>query len=177
MERPIEASVTLAEPLRHVRAALGAQPGIVVAASAPDWRESGPYDGALAIEIGDGTRVVQTLTCDLGPSARDGDTVVLPVQWQPTSHAHVLPAFAGQFELTAAPPGTRLVLRGTYTIPLGPAGRVGDRVAGRRLAQRVLDGHLEAVAERIDQAAQEAAAAALKAPDPDDGPGPENYLG
>lgn len=175
MERAIEASVRLAEPLRHVRTALTEQPGILVAAltitGGPDGSR---FDAMLAIEIGDGTRVEQAVVGDLGGPEWTGETLVLPVRWHPATHEHVLPAFEGAFELTPEPPGTRLCLRGAYTVPLGTAGRVGDRIAGRRLAQRVLDHHLETVATHLDDAARHASQRPGAGPG---GFGSENYIG
>lgn len=160
MEHAIETSARLTAPLRHVRTVVTEEPGILVAADATaSGRGGGPFSGALAMDIGDGTKVEQAVVGELGPPLWADDALVVPVRWQPASHEHLLPAFAGEFELTASPTGTRLVLRGLYTIPLGPAGRVGDRVVGRRVAQRVLDGHLESVAARLDEAARHGAAA------------------
>ena len=143
--------------------------GLLVAAGTTADR----FESSLAIEIGSGTQVQQAIAGEVGPTAWTDDALVVPVQWQPTSHAHLLPAFEGQFELTADPPGTRMLLRGAYTVPLGPAGRVADWAAGRRLAQRVLTRHLESVAERIDQEARSAAASEQEQP----GPASENFLG
>lgn len=166
----------LTEPLRHVRTVLAEEPGILVAAdTTASGRGGGPFKGALAMEIGDGTKLEQALEGELGPLAWADDALVLPVRWQPASHEHLLPAFAGEFELTTQPAGTRLVLRGLYTVPLGPAGRVGDRVAGRRLAQRVLDGHLESVGVRLDEAARHAAAVAQERSGP--ALAPETFIG
>ena len=174
MEHAIEASVHVAEPLRHVRAALTRDVGFLVAGETtadPQGRDR--FESSLAVEIGSGTQVQQAIVGELGPMAWADDALVVPVQWQPASHAHVLPAFAGEFELTAEPPGTRVLLRGAYTVPLGPAGRIGDWAAGRRLAQRVLARHLDSVAERIEK---EVSDAAVSEQEPH-GPGSENFLG
>lgn len=180
MEHAIEASVRLTEPLRHVRAALTEEPGILVAADiAAGGRGRERFDGALAIELQGGTKVQQALVGELGPSVWTDDVLVLPVEWKPASHEHLLPTFVGEFECTADHPGCRLVLRGSYTVPLGPAGAVGDHLAGRRVAQRVLDDHLVLVAKRLDEAARRTGAAARERSPAgsDEGPGPENYIG
>ena len=175
MERAIEASVRLAEPLRHVRTALTEQPGILVAADRITGGVDGSeFDSVLAVDIGDGTKVEQAVAGALGVLSWTGATLVLPVRWHPATHEHLLPSFAGAFELIGDPPGTRLTLGGTYTIPLGPAGRVGDRIAGHRLAQRVLDHHLDAVAARLDDAARHASERPGAGPE---GFGSENYIG
>jgi hypothetical protein len=174
VEHAIEASVHLAEPLGHVRAALARDVSCLVAAgTTADRLGRGRFESSLAVEIASGTQVQQAIVGEVGPMAWTDEALVVAVQWQPASHAHVLPAFAGEFELTAEPPGTRLLLRGAYTVPLGPAGRVVDWTAGRRLAQRVLTKHLESVAERIDQEARDGAASEQEPL----GPGSENFLG
>ncbi|MGK2948524.1 MAG: hypothetical protein ACSLFP_08110 [Acidimicrobiales bacterium] len=176
MEHAIEASVLLSEPMRHVQAALNEVPGILVGAEMGALGPGGdPFDGVLAVEVGGTTQVQQRVVGDLGPARSDPGGMTLPVRWEPAGHQHLLPAFAGTFEVTPQPPGTRLVLRGSYTVPLGPAGRLGDRVGGRRLAQRVVDHHLEAAGARLDAAARRVHD--RSAPEPEDGPGSENFLG
>ena len=174
MEHAVEASVCLSEPLRHVRLALTRDLGLLVAARTtadPSGRDR--FESALAVEITSGTEVRQAIVGELGPAAWADGALVVPVLWRPAGHEHVLPGFAGEFELTTEPPGTRLVLRGAYTAPLGPVGRVGDWAAGRRVAARVLVGHLKWVAERIGGAARDAAASAQERL----GPASENFIG
>jgi hypothetical protein len=90
----------------------------------------------------------------------------------------MFPTFAGEIVASAERPGVRLTLRGTYTVPLGWLGRVGDSVAGRKLAHRVLDDHMERVAERLDEAVgRQAARIAQPSAELVDGPGSENFIG
>ena len=174
VEHAIEASAHLAEPLRRVRAALARDVGLLMSTGTSADRLGGDrFESSLAIEVGSGTQVQQAIVGEVGPMEWVDDTVVVAVQWDPASHPHLLPAFSGRFELTADPPGTRVLLRGAYTVPLGPAGRVADWAAGRRLAHRVLTRHLESVAQRIDQEARGEAAAEQEQP----GPATENFLG
>ena len=174
VEHAVEASAHLAEPLGHVRAALTRDLGFLVASETvvdPTGRDR--FESFLAVEIGSGTQVQQAIVGEVGPMAWTGDGVVVSVRWQPASHTHILPVFAGEFEFTADPPGSTVLLRGAYTVPLGPAGHVVDWAAGARLAERVLARHLESVAERIDQEARRSAASEQEQV----GPGPENFLG
>jgi hypothetical protein len=174
VEHAVEASVHLAERLGHVRAALTRDVGLLVASGAvADATGRDRFESSLAVEVGSGTHVQQAIVGEVGPMTTRDDAVVVAVQWQPASHVHLLPAFAGEFELTADPPGTRVVLRGAYTVPLGPAGRVVDWAAGRRLAHRVLAKHLESVAERIDKKARHVAASRQEPA----GPGSDYFLG
>jgi hypothetical protein len=174
VEHAIEAFVHLAEPLSRVRAAVTRDVGVLVAsATTDDGGGRARFQTSLAIEIGAGTQVQQAIVGELGPLSRTEDALVVAARWEPVSHTHLLPAFAGAFELTADPPGTRLLLRGSYTVPLGPAGRVADWAAGRRLAKRVLTGHLDAVAVRLHA---ELLHAAPSEQEPSV-PGSEYYLG
>jgi len=174
MEHAVEASVCLAEPLRRVRPTLTRDLGLLVAArTTADPSGHHPFESALAVEITSGTRVQQAIVGELGPATWADGALVVPVGWHPASHEHVLPAFAGEFELTEEAPGTRLLLRGAYTVPLGPAGRAGDWAAGRRLARRVLVTHLEWIAERIDDAAR----AGPSEQEVQTSPSSENFIG
>lgn len=93
----------------------------------------------------------------------------------------MFPSFVGEVAVSEARPGTVLVLRGTYTVPLGWIGRPGDVVAGRRLAHRVLCDHMDAVATLVDAAVtrQAASVGARRADAAPDGLalGPENFIG
>ncbi len=48
---------------------------------------------------------------------------------------------------------SRLTVRGIYTVPLGPVGRFGDGVIGRRLARQSLIAFVEGLAGRLDREA------------------------
>jgi len=164
-------------PIHRARAALAASPGILVATDLPALgADPLPFEGALEVDLGATSGVRQDVTGELGPMTWDARHLTVAVHWEPTAHPHLLPTFVGFFEVMAEPPGSRLTLRGAYTVPLGPAGRVGDRVAGGRVAQRVLDHRLEDVARRLVDAAR-----AIEPEPPeagiDPGTGSENYLG
>jgi hypothetical protein len=150
MEQAIEASVGLRAPLGRVRAVLTDAPG-VVATTAPtnDERRARRFTSDLVIDLGAGTRAQQEVVVQIGLPVSTTHEILLPVHWEPTGHQHVLPTFEGELVATSGRPGTQLVLRGRYTVPLGWLGRFGDSVAGRRLARKVLGAYLEAVGERL----------------------------
>jgi hypothetical protein len=75
----------------------------------------------------------------------------VPLHWQAWGRERLFPVFDG--ELRAAPVGpaaTTVVVSGTYSVPLGPVGRFGDGLIGRRLARQSLTAFLEDAARRID---------------------------
>jgi hypothetical protein len=81
--------------------------------------------------------------------------VVLPLRWRASGRDRLFPVFDGRLEATAAPGGAGTVLSvvGVYTVPLGPVGRFGDGLIGRRLARQSLTAFLEDAARRIDAGA------------------------
>ena len=62
-----------------------------------------------------------------------------------------LPNFRGTLRFRARTISeTRLLLGGVYTPPLGPAGKLFDRIAGHRLARATLAGILEELARNLE---------------------------
>lgn len=157
MEQAIETSVILQAPVGRVRRVLAEDPGIVVAAAGEGTRRS-RFQAVLSLDLGAGAAVQQEVIATVGPAAAAGGGFVLPLSWRPVGHERVFPSFVGEVVVSEARPGTVLVLRGTYTVPLGWVGRLGDAVAGRRLAHRVLTTHMDAVAQRLGEAVARQAA-------------------
>lgn len=91
-----------------------------------------------------------TLTVGGATSTEDG--IAVPLSWEAADHPTLFPTFRGELVVTPSVAGTRLQLIGTYCVPLGPLGRFGDGVLGRRFVQRSLHALLEDIAGRIDDA-------------------------
>ena len=146
MERTIEASTTVRASIHDFQVMLLFDPGRlvgVVDGSSDELRAT------LTVQAGTGPSVHQEVAVELGPLRPEADRLSLAVSWEATGWQRLFPTFAG--ELHAAPhgSGTSLRLHGTYGVPLGPLGRFGDGIAGRRLARQSLSAFLEHVARRI----------------------------
>lgn len=91
-----------------------------------------------------------TWVIDLRVPHSDEHSVTLPLCWHATGHQRLFPVFEGELEASGYALGSTLTLRCAYTVPLGPVGGVGDRLAGKRLAHRSLTAFLEQTARRLD---------------------------
>ena len=79
--------------------------------------------------------------------------VWVPIRWHPVGRERLLPAFSGVVELREEEGRTILAINGQYDAPLGPVGRFGDAVLGRRVAQQSLSALVADMARRIDELA------------------------
>lgn len=134
MERTIEATTTVRGAHARVRGVLVDDPGSVLCETCSEkQRRARRFLTQLAVEIGGGASVHQEVEIHLGaPGPEAGFTV--PVSWKATGHESLYPTFDGALQASPDRSGTRLTLKGTYHLPLGTLGRVGDKVAGRKLA-------------------------------------------
>lgn len=150
MRRDIEASTTVRAPIERAREVLTADPGVIVADRVtPDERRARSFHSTLAVEVGGGG-VHHDVVIDLRVPRSDDHAVTLPVSWHATGHERLFPAFDGELEASGDELGATLALRGAYTVPLGPVGRMGERVAGKRLARQSLTAFLEQSARRLE---------------------------
>jgi hypothetical protein len=151
MERTVEASTTVRAPFERAREVLVDDCGCVVAERVtPQERRDRCFHTVLGVEIGAGGGLHQEVVVDVGAARAIDASVVLPVRWHAAGRERLFPTFAGDLVVTGEDPGSRLVLRGTYAVPLGLLGRFGDGVAGRRLTHRSLSSFLEQAASRLD---------------------------
>ena len=182
MERAIEATTTVRAAYARAREVLVDDPGSVLSetCSAED-RRSRRFLTQLAINIGGGASVHQEVEIHLGePSAEEGFT--MPVSWRATGHEALSPTFEGALTASADRSGTLLSLAGAYRIPLGAVGRLGDKVAGRKLTRASLAALLEGVARRLDGEVDRRIGSAPAHPAPypievTESVGSENYMG
>jgi len=151
MQRSIEATTQVRALLEHARAALVEDPGTVLAgACSPEQRRSRTFLATLSVGIGGGASLQQQVAIEAGRARAADGSVALPIRWHATGHGRLAPSFEGELVLAGGALGTDVTLRGSYAVPLGPIGRFGDGLAGRRVARRSIAGYLEALARRLD---------------------------
>lgn len=150
MRCDVEASTRLRAPVEQVREVLIGDPGAVITDRVtPEERRSRSFHTTLAVEVGGGG-VHHDVVIDLRVPESSERSVTLPVSWHATGHERLFPTFRGELEASRDELGTTLTLRGAYTVPLGAMGRLGERLAGKRLANQSLTAFLEQTARRLD---------------------------
>jgi hypothetical protein len=152
VERGIQASTTVEVDYQRVRDVMAEDPGGVVSDDVTaDDRQARCFRAELGVVLGAGGAVRRAVDVEVGTVHQDDDATILPLHWQARGRERLFPVFDGRMTATPAGAGaTRLVVAGTYVVPLGPVGRFGDGLIGRRIARQSLTAFLEAVARRID---------------------------
>lgn len=136
MERAIEASTVVPATAERVRSLFVDEPATVL-------------PNPISVAVG---TVRRDVVVTLDDATVEGDRVVLPLAWRAAEHSGLFPIFLGTLEAEPSVAGARLVLAGTYSIPLGVVGRFGDGLVGRRLAHDAVRNVLIDVAQRITTA-------------------------
>jgi hypothetical protein len=138
MEREIEAATCIPVPFGAACEQLRTDAGAVLPTS-------------VVAPVGAGTAVEQTVRVEVGELQVEPTAAGLPVSWSPEAHEKLLPSFDGRLVLVAESlSSTRLSLYGTYTVPLGPVGRFGDSLVGRRIARASVTDLVERVARALE---------------------------
>lgn len=157
MERAIDVTTTVAVPLDGVRNILRERPDAVlgpVDVPGPDRRRPHRFRTTVPAVLGSGATVEQDVLLDLGmvPGKGRRSSLSIPLDWDPTGHERLLPSFRGTLEVTpTADRRCELAVTGTYDVPLGPIGRFGDAVVGRRVARRSLAAFATRIAQRVER--------------------------
>lgn len=171
MERAVEASTNLRAQPAWAWQVLADDPGAVFG---DDSAGGGPgrwFRLEMAVPMGNGASLREMVAVEVGPalSLNGGGSdaaLRLPLRWRPIAMDPMLPALDGELEGVPHHTGTKLWLRGRYTVRLGPRGRFGDGVAGRRLAHRCLVAFVEGLGRRLDAEVDRRTASASPRPDP-----------
>jgi hypothetical protein len=152
VKRGIEASTTLTVAYEQVRPVMAEDPsGVVADRVSLEDRSERRLRSELGVDLGAGGAIHQAVEIELGSVRSTGDGTTIPLRWQARGRDRLFPVFDGHVRATPDGPGaTELVVAGTYVVPLGPVGRFGDGLIGRRLARQSLTTFLEEVARRID---------------------------
>lgn len=151
MKRSIEATTKVRAPLDQACAVLADDAATVLAgACSAEERRARRYLVTLAVDLGAGACLQQEVALEADRPHRAGVQDVLPIRWHATGHERLVPSFEGELVVSGDSLHTELALRGTYAVPLGPLGRFGEGLAGRRAARRSLTSYLEQLARRLD---------------------------
>jgi hypothetical protein len=149
MQRPIEVATSIEARFAQVCEVLADSSGIVSGAGATTVRYP-PRRIVLGVDLGCGASVQQEVLVRLGVAQITETGLVVPVAWKATGRKWLFPTFGGELEASEADDGTRLRLHGTYTVPLGVVGWVGDGAVGCRLAYRSLDALLVGLGRQLE---------------------------
>ncbi|HET6771900.1 MAG TPA: hypothetical protein VFH36_01240 [Acidimicrobiales bacterium] len=181
MKRDVEASTTIQIPIEQATEVLVDDLRRIVADPAngdrpdPGHAGDGHADGewadrvtsTLVVGLGTGKSVSKEVEVEVGNASRGDGVTTVPLHWHASGRDRLFPSFDGALEASAEALGASLLtVRGTYTVPLGPVGRFGDGVIGRRLARQSLAAFVEGVARRLDGEAHRRAAAVSWHPAP-----------
>jgi hypothetical protein len=178
MQRPIQSSATAEVPFAKAREVvlddLGALFGDVPAVHVEGVRVASMD---LGVTLGAGASVHQAVALRVAPPRALENGLILPLSWRASGHDRLLPTFEGELEISKRRSLTRVRLAGTYTVPLGLVGRVGDGVVGWRVARRSIDALVERVARRLESAVRSRAIMVDARPDRGIVRHPEIYVG
>ena len=157
MKRGIEASTTVQAPFERVRQMLSEDPAVVMGADVrPGGDRDGRFRSELGVELPTGGAIRKAVDIEVGaldPAAvgSSGAAAAMPLSWQASGHDRLFPVFEGHLRISHAGEGaTRLLVHGVYIVPLGPVGRFGDGLIGRRLARQSLTSFVADAARRLD---------------------------
>lgn len=124
--------------------------GVVTGESTLEERRLRRLSTTLGVDLGPAGRLEARVVVEMGTARVGADRTAIAVRWHAAGWERMFPAFAGVLEARKDGEATTLVLRGAYTVPLGPLGGFGDGLAGRRVARRSLTAFLEQAARRLD---------------------------
>jgi hypothetical protein len=132
-----------------------------------DGERSDHLTSMLVVGLGASGSVSKEVEVDVGNASSGDGVTTVPLHWHTSGRDRLFPSFDGVLEASAEALGASLLtVRGTYTVPLGPVGRFGDGVIGRRLARQSLAAFVEGLARRLDGEAHRRAAAVSWHPAP-----------
>ena len=117
-----------------------------------DWADVVYREGEdLYARVGPvGHRYAKEVVLEIGPAEVRNAGVVYPMRWTAVGAETLFPKLVANLILThLGPERTTLSLEGTYEPPLGPIGRVVDRVLLRNLAEATVKNWVDRVAEAV----------------------------
>ena len=138
----------------HVPAGLGVVQERIegVRSNLGEWAGVAYRDGEeLRAKVGPvPTKFAKEVDLVIGPPEVRNAGVVFPLRWSAAGAEALFPKLVANLILThLGPEMTSLSLEGTYQPPLGPVGRVVDRVALRKFAEATIKDWVDRVAEAV----------------------------
>ena len=126
--------------LRELRQALEGWAGVAYREGEELRAKVGPSVGGYAKEV--------RLVIGVAEIHRTG--LVYPISWTATGAQSLFPKLTGELVLShVGPEQTKLLLEATYQPPLGPLGRVVDRVVLGRFAESTVKNWVDQLAEAL----------------------------
>ncbi len=87
---------------------------------------------------------------EIGPHEVQRKGLVYPIKWVATGASSLFPTMTGDLVLShVGSIGTRISFEGTYEPPMGPLGKVVDRIALRRVADSTVQNWVDRIAEAV----------------------------
>lgn len=169
MEREIQATTSVRSPLAKAYDVFRDDPGAAFApgTATSEERRNRRFVVGLAAPVGSGAAIDHDVELRVGTPTIDDSEARVPIDWTPTGHQRLLPEFHGVLVLRTEGRGrTSLELRGSYAVPLGPVGRFGDAVVGRRIGRTSVAALLERLARNLDQEVDRSADVVTLGPTP-----------
>lgn len=151
MDRPIDATAIAKVPFRHAEVFLRRPPKGLFGERVGSEDHARRYHSHLSAEGPAGLEILHDVDIEVVAVRSTPDSVEVTLRWSPTGGGTLLPSFTGT--LSGAPTTdarTHLSLSGSYRVPLGPVGRFGDGVVGKRVARQSVDVLLDRLARRLE---------------------------
>jgi hypothetical protein len=165
MQRPIEVATPVPVAFARARDVLLDDLGAVFGeAFTVDGQNRSRIPAELSVDLGAGASLHQDVRVQLGVAQSTVTGVIVPVAWHASGRERLFPTFKGELAAFEAHTGTLLRLDGTYSVPFGVIGRIGNGVVGWRLARRSLVALLERLAGRLEAEAERRRQAAVRRP-------------
>lgn len=130
------------------------------------WAADAYRDGEhLRAAVGplDGARLAKDVSIDVGAPIRVSTETWIPLRWEATGASALFPTMDADIVIAAVGPRmTQVSLRGSYRVPLGPVGRVLDRMLLHRVAEASVKRFVDRIAHSL---AEDPGAAGARARD------------
>lgn len=155
MDKPIDTRTTVRAALALAQAALEEHVCELFDGRRAPGQPPRSFHASVSVQLGTGTTVEQEVEVHAGRVCeRDDGALTMALRWVP-ERSRAFPSFDGELRVLPGRGRRTLELEGSYHVPFGPVGLVGDVAAGRRVAQRSLDQLVVEVGRQLDRTVDE----------------------